>query len=84
MGKINLKRSFDLALVASGMTKQQVAEKAKLTKQAINNVVSGDGTMSVGKLDDCANAMGFKLHEFIALADAECEINIVIEFKRSI
>ncbi|MFK5949953.1 MAG: helix-turn-helix transcriptional regulator [Methylococcales bacterium] len=81
---INLKRCFKLALQASGMTQVEVAEKCKFTKQLLNNVVAGGGTMSVEKLDQCANIMGFKLHEFIALADAKCEVRTIIEFNRDI
>lgn len=79
MSKINLKRCFDIALKASGKTKTELAKELGFTNALLTNACNG-GSMSVEKLDKCANAMGFKLGEFIMLSDANAKVRTTIVF----
>ena len=67
---MNLEKSFRIALATKGMSKQDLAVKMKCTGPYITQISKG-GSMSVSKLQDVCNELGYKVWEFIRLGEEE-------------
>lgn len=65
---MNLEKSFNIALATRGMQKKDLAFKLKVTPSYITQVTK-NGALSVGKLNDLAIALDYKLWEFIKLGE---------------
>ena len=65
---MDLEKSFDVALANKRMKKKDLAAQMKVTPSYISQVTR-DGRLSVTKLDELANILGYKLWEFIKLGE---------------
>ena len=65
---MNLKKSFRMALAERDMSKTDLAVKMKCTGAYITQITKG-GSMSVSKLQDVCDLLGYKVWEFIKLGD---------------
>ena len=65
---MNLEKSFRIALATKGMSKQDLAAQMKCTGAYITQITRG-GSMSVSKLQDVCNELGYKVWEFIKLGE---------------
>ncbi len=65
---MNIEKSFNVALAIRGMSKKQLAEKAKMTQPYISQVTRG-GSLSVKRLNELSELLGFELWEFIKLGE---------------
>ncbi len=65
---MNLEKSFNVALAKRDMKKKDLAEQMKVTPSYITQVTK-DGRLSVGKLQELAEHLNFKVWEFIKLGE---------------
>ena len=65
---MNLELSFNVALAKRGMKKKDLAAQMKVTPSYITQVTK-NGALSVTKLQELSEALGFKVWEFIKLGD---------------
>lgn len=65
---MNLEKSFRIALATKGMTKKDLAIQMKCTAVYITQITKG-GSMSVSKLQDVCDELGYKVWEFIKLGE---------------
>lgn len=65
--KLNL--SLDIALAKKQMNRAKLAEKMGCSKSYISKVMA-EGRLSVSKLDEISQALGFKIWEFTQLGDS--------------
>lgn len=65
---MNLEKSFNVALATRDMKKKDLAKQMQVTPSYITQVTK-DGRLSVAKLQELAEALGFKVWEFIKLGE---------------
>lgn len=65
---MNLEKSFNVALAQRDMKKKDLAEKMKVTPSYITQVTK-NGALSVAKLQELSEALGYKVWEFIKLGE---------------
>ncbi len=65
---MNLEKSFNVALAKKDMKKKDLAEQMKVTPSYITQVTK-DGRLSVSKLQELSQALGYKVWEFIKLGE---------------
>ena len=65
---MNLEKSFNVALAKRDMKKKDLALKMKVTPSYITQVTK-NGALSVSKLQELSEALGFKVWEFIKLGE---------------
>ena len=65
---MNLEKSFNVALAKRDMKKKDLAFKMKVTPSYITQVTK-NGALSVAKLQELSEALGFKVWEFIRLGE---------------
>jgi len=65
---MNLEKSFNMALASRDMKKKDLAAQMKVTPSYITQVTK-DGRLSVAKLQELAEALNYKVWEFIRLGD---------------
>lgn len=65
---MNLEKSFNVALAKRDMKKKDLAEQMKVTPSYITQVTK-DGRLSVAKLQELSESLGFKVWEFIKLGE---------------
>ncbi len=65
---MNLEKSFNVALAKKDMKKKDLAEQMKVTPSYITQVTK-DGCLSVSKLQELSQVLGYKVWEFIKLGE---------------
>ena len=65
---MNLEKSFRIALATQGINKAELAIKMGCTGAYITQITKG-GSMSVSKLQDVCDELGYKVWEFIRLGE---------------
>ena len=66
---MNLDKSFRIALATKGMSKQDLATQMNCTGAYVTQITKG-GSMSVRKLQDVCDVLGYKVWEFIKLGES--------------
>ena len=66
---MNLEKSFNVALATRDMKKKDLASQMKVTPSYITQVTK-NGSLSVGKLQELSEALGYKVWEFIKLGES--------------
>jgi transcriptional regulator with XRE-family HTH domain len=65
---MNLEKSFNIALAKRDMKKKDLAKQMNVTPSYITQVTK-DGRLSVSKLQELSEGLGFKVWEFIKLGE---------------
>jgi transcriptional regulator with XRE-family HTH domain len=65
---MNLEKSFNVALAKRDMKKKDLAKQMKVTPSYITQVTK-NGALSVAKLQELAEELGFKVWEFVKLGE---------------
>jgi transcriptional regulator with XRE-family HTH domain len=66
---MNLEKSFNVALATRDMKKKDLAVKMGVTPSYITQVTT-NGALSVGKLQELATMLDYKVWEFIKLGES--------------
>ena len=66
---MDLQKSFRMALAERDMTKADLARSLGCTRSYVGAIAKG-GTMSVRKLQDVCDVLGYKVHEFVKLGES--------------
>ena len=66
---MDLQKSFRMALAERDITKAELARSMGCTRAYIGSIAKG-GSMSVRKLQDVCDVLGYKVHEFIKLGES--------------
>ena len=65
---MNLEKSFNVALAMRGKKQSDLAKEMKVTNSYINQICK-NGSLSIRKLDEVSEHLGFKLWEFVKLGE---------------
>lgn len=65
---MDLKKSFKIALAMRGKKQKELASEMKVTESYISSLCN-NGSISVKKIDEMSERLGFKLWEFIKLGE---------------